>query len=89
MYSSTRQSRLPIRSSSSSRSSNISPSPVNHVRSLSNPPKTRWSVINKNDNDHIENNNNNHISESFSYGRIDYNDGQNNNNYKNNVLSSK
>jgi len=89
MYSSARQSRLPVRSSSSSRSSNISPSPVNHMRSSSNPPKIRWSVTNKNDNDHIENNNNNHVSESFSYGRIEYNDGKNNNNNANNVLSSK
>lgn len=79
MYS-ARQSRLPVRSSSSSRSSNVSPSPsIDHVRSLSNPPRTRWSITNKNDNDHIQNNNNNHISENFSFGKIDYNDGQNNN----------
>jgi len=80
MYS-ARQSRLPVRSSSSSRSTNVSPSPsINHTRSLSNPPKTRWSVTSKNDNDHIQNNNNNyHISENFSFGKIDYNDGQNNN----------
>lgn len=84
MYSSTRKSRLPVRSSSSSRSSNISPSPsLNHVRSLSNPPRTRCNITNKNDNDYIKNNNN-HISESFSYGKIDYNDGQNNN-----ILSNK
>jgi len=84
MHSTARQSRLPIRSSSSSRSSNVSPSPsIDHVRSLSNPPRSRWSVAYKNDNDHIENNNN-HNSESFSYGKIDYNDGQNNN-----VLSNK
>lgn len=77
---SARQSRLPVRSSSSTRSSHVSPSPIGHGRSLSNPPKIRWSVSNKNDNDHIQNNNNNnHISESFSYGKIDYNDGQNNN----------
>lgn len=79
MYS-ARQSRLPIRSSSSSRSSNVSPSPsIDHVRSLSNPPRTRWSITNKNDNDNIQNNNNNHVSENFSFGKIDYNDGQNNN----------
>lgn len=79
MYS-TRQSRLPVRSSSSSRFSNISRSPsINHGRSLSNPSKTRWSITNKNDNDHVQNNNNNHVSESFSFGQIDFNDGQNNN----------
>lgn len=80
MYS-ARQSRLPVRSSSSSRSSNASRSPsLNHGRSLSNPPKTRWSIANKNDNDHIQNNNNNsHVSENFSFGAIDFNDGQNNN----------
>lgn len=78
MYS-ARQSRLPIRSSSSSRSSHVSPSPIGHARSLSNPAKTRWSVTNKNDNDHVQNNNNNHVSENFSYGKIDFNDGQNNN----------
>jgi len=84
MYS-NRQSRLPVRSSSSSRSSRVLPSPsLDHVRSLSNPPRTRWSATNKNDNEHIRNNNNNQISENCNYGKIDYNDGQNNN-----VLSSK
>lgn len=79
MYS-ARQSRLPVRSSSSSRSSRVSPSPsTNHIRSLSNPPRNRWSVTTKNDNDHVKNNNNNHISDNFSYGKIDFNDGQNNN----------
>lgn len=79
MYS-ARQSRLPIRSSSSTRSSRMQPSPsIDHTRSLSNPSRTRLSMINKNDNDHIQNNNNNQISENFSYGNIDFNDGQNNN----------
>jgi len=84
MYS-DRKSRLPIRSSSSSRSSLVPPSPsLDHVRSLSNPPRTRWSTSTKNDNEHIQNNNNNQISDNCSYSKIDYNDGQNNN-----VLSSK
>lgn len=83
MYS-ARKSRLPVRSSSSSRSSHVSPSSINHTRSLSNPSRSRWSIINKNDNDHIQNNNNNHISDNFSYGKIDFNDGQNNN-----ILASK
>lgn len=79
MYSS-RQSRLPVRSSSSSRSSHVSPSSsVVHMRSLSNPPRTRWSVSIKNDNDHFQSNNNNHVSENFSFGQINSNDGQNNN----------
>lgn len=82
---SNRQSRLPVRSSSSSRSSRVIPSPsLDHVRSLSNPPRTRWSATTKNDNEHILNNNNNQISENFSFGKIDFNDGQNNN-----ILSSK
>lgn len=76
---SARQSRLPIRSSSSFRSSRISSSPpIDHVRSISN-PRTHLRAIKKNDNDHIQNNNNNQISESFSFGNIDFNDGQNNN----------
>lgn len=79
MYS-ARHSRLPIRSSSSSRCSRISPSPsTDHGRSLSNPSRMQLSVTNKNDNDHIQNNNNNRITENFSYGNIDFNDGQNNN----------
>jgi len=81
---SNRQSRLPVRSSSSSRSSRVPTShSLDHVRSLSNPPRTRWSATTKNDNEHILNNNN-QISENFSFGKIDYNDGQNNN-----ILSSK
>lgn len=84
MYS-NRQSRLPVRSSSSSRSSGVPPSPsLDHVRSLSNPPRTRWTATTKNDNEHIQNNNNNQISENFSYGKIDCNDGKNNN-----VISNK
>jgi len=84
MYS-DRKSRLPVRSSSSSRSSLVPPSPsLDHVRSLSNPPRTCWSSVSKNDNEHIQNNNNNQISDNCSYDKIDYNDGQNNN-----VLSSK
>lgn len=83
MYS-ARQSRLPIRSSSSSRSSHVNKSPINHLRSLSNPSRTRYSVTSKNDNDHLRNNNNNQILENISYGKIDFNDGQNNN-----VLASK
>ncbi|XP_026816490.1 uncharacterized protein LOC113556003 isoform X1 [Rhopalosiphum maidis] len=76
---SNRQSRLPVRSSSSSRSSRVPSShSLDHVRSLSNPPRTRWSATTKNDNEHILNNNN-QISENFSFGKIDYNDGQNNN----------
>lgn len=78
MYS-TRQSRLPIRSSSSSRSSRVNKSPINNLRSLSNPPRTRWSATNKNDNDTFQNNNNNQVLENISYGNIDFNDGQNNN----------
>lgn len=82
---SNRQSRLPVRSSSSSRSSRVTPSSsLDHVRSLSNPPRTRWSATTKNDNEHILNNNNNQISENFSFGKIDFNDGRNNN-----ILSSK
>jgi len=85
MYS-DRQSRLPVRSSSSSRSSRVLSSPsLDHVRSLSNPPRTRWRATTKNDNEHIRNNNNYQISENGSYGKKDYNDGQNNNV----VLSSK
>jgi len=84
MYS-DRQSRLPVRSSSSSRSSRVLPSPsLDHVRSQSNPPRTRWSATTKNDNEHIQNNNNYQISKNCSYGKKDYNDGQNNN-----ILSSK
>lgn len=79
-----RKSRLPVRSSSSSRSSLVPPPSLDHVRSLSNPPRTRWSSVTKNDNEHIQNNNNNQNSVNCSYDKIDYNDGQNNN-----VLSSK